>query len=106
MTGELQRITDLSPGSKDGWAIGGATSLFTAGAMARRSGATVQFVDSPDEGKLMNNGFWGSPGSAHPGGANFGLADGSVSFVSDAIDPNVFALLGSMADGIPDWREN
>jgi prepilin-type processing-associated H-X9-DG protein len=65
--------------------------------MARRSGSTFQFVASPAEGKLLNNGFWGSPGSAHPGGASFGLADGSVTFVSDLIDPNVFALLGSMA---------
>ena len=101
MTGELQRITDLTPGSKDGWAIGGPASLFTTGAMARRSGSTFEFVASPAEGKLMNNGFWGSPGSPHPGGANFGLADGSVCFVSESIDANVFALLGSMADGLP-----
>ena len=46
----------------------------------------------------MNNGFFGSPGSDHANGANFGLADGSVTFASSAIDPNVFALLGSMAD--------
>ena len=43
--------------------------------------------------------FWGSPGSDHPGGANYGLADGSVRFLPTSIDPNVFALLGSMADG-------
>ncbi len=51
-----------------------------------------------DDGLTMNNGFFGSPGSDHANGANFGLADGSVTFVSSAIDPNVFALLGSMAD--------
>jgi hypothetical protein len=30
-----------------------------------------------------------------------GLCDGSVTFVSSAIDANIFALLGSMADGLP-----
>ena len=33
MTGELQRITTISPGSKDGWAIGGPATLFTTGGM-------------------------------------------------------------------------
>jgi hypothetical protein len=27
------------------------------------------------------------------------MGDGSVRFISSSIDPNVFALLGSMADG-------
>ena len=43
--------------------------------------------------------------SVHPAAtiptANFGLADGSVRFVSTSIDANVFALLGSMADNQP-----
>ncbi len=101
MTGELQRITDLTPASKDGWAIGGPATLFTTGAMFARSGTTLLNVAPPAAGSLMNNGFFGSPGSDHPGGVNFGLADGSVEFLSTSIDPNVFALLGSMADGEP-----
>ena len=47
MTGELQRITDLTPTSKDGWVIGGPATLFTTGAMFRRSGNTVVPVASP-----------------------------------------------------------
>ena len=47
----------------------------------------------------MNNGFFGSPGSDHANGANFGMADGSVRSSPTSMDPNVFALLGSMADG-------
>ena len=99
MTGELQRITDITPGSKDGWAIGGPATLFTTGAMFRYDGKRLECVSSPAEGKLLNNRFFGSPGSAHSGGAHFGLGDGSVRFLIDAIDPRVFALMGSMSDG-------
>lgn len=98
MTGELQRITDVSPGSKDGWSIGGPATLFTTGAMVHCDGKTCANVASPKEGTLANNKFWGSPGSEHPGGANYGTADGAVRFISTSVDPNIFALLGSMAD--------
>ena len=99
MTGELQRITDLTPGSKDGWAIGGPATLFTTGAMMAFDGRTVSCAASPSKGRLSNNHFWGSPGSDHPGGANYGMADNCVRFLSESMDPAVFALLGSMADG-------
>jgi prepilin-type processing-associated H-X9-DG protein len=101
MTGELQRITDITPGSKDGWAVGGPATLFTTGAMMCRTGTTVTNVAKPTEGSLMNNGFWGSPGSEHANGANFGMADGSVRFLNTTMDPTIFAELGSMADGGP-----
>ncbi len=43
--------------------------------------------------------------SLHPGGALFLFADGSVRFLSDEIDPDVYGLLGSMSDGrhVPDF---
>lgn len=37
--------------------------------------------------------------SNHPGGVNAGLADGSVQFIADTIDVNVFRALGTRAGG-------
>jgi prepilin-type N-terminal cleavage/methylation domain-containing protein/prepilin-type processing-associated H-X9-DG protein len=37
--------------------------------------------------------------SRHPGGANFGFGDGSVRFLKNSINPQVFRLLGNRADG-------
>jgi prepilin-type processing-associated H-X9-DG protein len=101
MIGELQRITDIAPRSKDGWAIGGPATLFTTGAMMSFDGKARKSVVPPDIGTMMNNHFFGSPGSEHNGTVNFGMGDGSVRSLSTSIDPNVFALLGSMADGVP-----
>jgi prepilin-type processing-associated H-X9-DG protein len=38
-------------------------------------------------------------GSMHTGGANFGMADGSVTFLSESIAQTVFKALGSRASG-------
>jgi len=42
--------------------------------------------------RYINYGFH----SRHPGGAQFGMLDGSVQFVVDRIDFNVYRCLGSM----------
>ncbi len=100
MTGELQRLTVATPNSpapvasKDGWAVGTAT-LFTTGAMFDSSSPAANVASG---GKVMNNYFYGSPGSDHANGANFGLGDGSVRFLSESANWEVFMLLGSMAD--------
>jgi len=41
----------------------------------------------------------GGFGSFHPGGANFGLADGSVTFIADSISKGVYQALGNRKDG-------
>jgi len=105
MTGELQRITTITstitPGSKDGWAIGGPATLFTTGALVAFDENGTRNVVPPDSGAPLNNKFWGSPGSEHVNVANFGMADGAVRAINVRIDPSVFALLGSMADASP-----
>jgi len=40
-------------------------------------------------------------GSRHPGGCNFAMADGSVQFVSQNIDVNLYRQLATRADGLP-----
>ena len=102
MTGELQRIirkradgpfnTMSGPVlSHDGWAIGGSPTSFTTG---------YPYPADAKTKRLMNNGYFPSPGSDHAHGANFGLADGSVRFIATTVNPNIFALLGSMADKV------
>jgi prepilin-type N-terminal cleavage/methylation domain-containing protein/prepilin-type processing-associated H-X9-DG protein len=98
--GEMQRL--LGPGgaatSLDGWAVGGVSTLFDTFTNAPNLylGSTAPATDPAHPGGL-NNGFFESPGSEHPGGANFSLADGSVHFVADDIDKAIFQALGSYA---------
>ena len=98
--GEMQRL--LGPGgaatSLDGWAVGGASTLFDTFKNAPNLylGATDPVTD-PDHPGGLNNKFFESPGSEHPGGANFSMADGSVHFVTDDIDKAIFQALGSYA---------
>jgi prepilin-type N-terminal cleavage/methylation domain-containing protein/prepilin-type processing-associated H-X9-DG protein len=118
MTGEMQRIITVSSASnpasasagpvisRDGWAIGGQATTFATG-VAYKQGDTspvtyATMTGSTPFGKLMNNGYFVSPGSEHSGnGANFGMADGSVHFLTDTMDATTFALMGSMADSVP-----
>ena len=64
MIGELQRLDGSvdQRTSQDGWALGGVATLFTT-AMSE-TGGTYQTGG-------LNNNFFESPGSDHPGGANF-----------------------------------
>ncbi len=63
-------------------------------ALQRRLAAWVGNFAEPSERRLiLNNDL--SFGSRHPGGAYFGLADGSVHFLEESIDLNVFRDLAS-----------
>lgn len=99
LIGEVQRLwpnpreagyDHSSRQSDDGWAVGGAATLFVT-AKAKADG------DKGQPGGLNNN-FFESAGSEHPGGALFGLADGSVRFLHDDIDQRVYAWMGAIRD--------
>jgi prepilin-type processing-associated H-X9-DG protein len=101
-TGELAKMP-LHPAntntgtsiSHDGWAIGDVSTMFSAGTMELSDTATSS------SGIMMNNDNMVAPASDHVTGCNFGMADGSVHFFATQCNPNVFALMGSMADGVP-----
>ena len=100
LVGEVQRLV---PGagltglektgmlSDDGWAVAGVATLFV----------TAVAGEGYDRGQPggLNNEFFECAGSEHPDGAHFGMADGSVRFLNDEIDPQVYAWMGSIADG-------
>ena len=101
--GEMQRLRPLAGTtsstqdkrpSQDGWAVGGVATLFVT--------ATDPGNGNPGG---INNFFFESPGSDHPGGASFAMADGSVQWLGEFIDVKdnnaVFPLLGSIRDGVP-----
>jgi prepilin-type processing-associated H-X9-DG protein len=92
LTGELQRLDGSidQRTSQDGWALGGVATLFTT-AKSETNGLY-------QTGGLNNN-FFESPGSDHPQGANFGMADGSVCFLANGVNKQLFCYLGAMADG-------
>ena len=84
--GELTRLNnsfDVFRQSSDGWAWGGAATLFST-----RNG--------------LNKGLhFDGPGSNHVGIAHFLFADGSVHPISESIDLITFRNLGNMSNGIP-----
>jgi prepilin-type processing-associated H-X9-DG protein len=60
--------------------------------------ATVRGVDDSVEGRPYI-GTGGQFGGNHVGGANFALADGSVRFLTQRIDPDVFKAMATIAGG-------
>jgi prepilin-type N-terminal cleavage/methylation domain-containing protein/prepilin-type processing-associated H-X9-DG protein len=109
MIGEMQRLQPTAgetgdtgdQASYDGWALGGCATLFATATDPGHSNPGGMNRTNPTAPMFE------SPGSDHPGGANFGMGDGAVLFIAETIDSlsagnaSLFPLLGSMADGLP-----
>jgi prepilin-type N-terminal cleavage/methylation domain-containing protein len=94
MIGEVQRLWGKidSTGlwghrSQDGWAVGGVATTFNTSVLS-----TTDVFANPGG---INNGFFESAGSEHVGGAQFCMADGSVTLLSEHISPTVLSALGT-----------
>ncbi len=90
IVGEVQRLNAgvLGPATSfDGWAIGGLPTLFSTYDTVVQSQAGIN-------GKQRE-----TAGSDHTGGAYFGMADGSVRFLSQNMDIKVYSGLGTIGEG-------
>lgn len=87
-----------------GWVSGTRSSLRNTGSINLRADPPSQPIfQLPFEGDALEVGGFAS---SHPGGANLCMADGSIRFLTDTIDPELLVLLGNRADGQPmafDW---
>jgi prepilin-type N-terminal cleavage/methylation domain-containing protein len=87
MVGEVQRLKSAPLDSVSGWAVGGMPTLFTT-------------ADSVVQSRMGVNGFQReTAGSDHEGGAFFCFADGSVKFLSENMDLNLYSALGTVNEG-------
>ncbi len=88
MTGEVQRLNGgtVPLTSIDGWAVGGMPTLFTTADAVVQSQMGIN-------GKQRE-----TAGSDHRGGGHFGLADGSVRFLSENINLNLYTSLGTISE--------
>lgn len=87
MAGEVQRLKAAPFDSVDGWAVAGLPTLFTT-------------ANSVVQSKMGINGFQReTAGSDHKGGAHFCFGDGSVRFLSENMDLNLYSALGTIATG-------
>ncbi len=70
----------------DGWAIGGDATGFTTGCVNPKGTPNTGYGNYGNS-LLINNHYFPSPGSEHPGGANFGMGDGARGILATGRTP-------------------
>lgn len=105
MAGEMARFRtpniaglDVRRKSSDGWAWGGAATLFTTAITPSLRPPTPQ---NRARGGINKGDHYSSPASDHTGLAQFCLADGSVRSLNENINEQILANLGNIASGVP-----
>jgi prepilin-type N-terminal cleavage/methylation domain-containing protein/prepilin-type processing-associated H-X9-DG protein len=83
LNGELHTRVNPLLVSSDGWAWGGAATLFSC-----RFGINKSI-------------HYDNPGSRHPQGANFLFCDGAVHAIGNNISLTIFQNMGNIANGVP-----
>lgn len=83
-----------------GWMSGTRATLRNAGShinaeASRWNRGMAAEEEAPKRDQFYVGGF----SSEHPGGANFALGDGSIHFISETIEPELFQQLADRADG-------
>ena len=98
MVGERDGTTIVDPGAADpfrtrqpGYWIGNGCAFFMD--------ASLGLCQNNVWRRLNGNILWDGFGSTHTGGAHFLMADGSVRFVSESIDGDMYEWLSSRAGG-------
>ncbi len=84
-----------------GWMSGTRATLRNAGTLVNANQARQNRGMAPAEEQepKRDSLYVGGYGSYHPGGANFALGDGSVRFLSETIEPELYQQLANRADG-------
>jgi prepilin-type N-terminal cleavage/methylation domain-containing protein len=104
MAGEMARFQtpniaglDVRRKSSDGWAWGGAATLFTTSITPSLIAPTPQ---NRARGGINKGDHYSSPASDHTGLAQFCLADGSVRSLNENINEQILENLGNISSGI------
>jgi prepilin-type N-terminal cleavage/methylation domain-containing protein/prepilin-type processing-associated H-X9-DG protein len=102
MIGET--TADVINGAGNAWGFRGWVMVGVDAACTQQTGRGINVwfrATTPTARIIGQLGSWAWAGSNHPGGCNFVMGDGSVSFVSQTIDFTLLNDLCTMSGGIP-----